>query len=140
MTARAEPCANRLMQVMAEDRVATGMSVRLVRSVAVATIAAQAEYDALYVDLEHGPLSIGESAEICMAALHAGITPLVRLPGIDAATATRVLDGGALGLIFPGVETAAQARTAVGLCRYAPAGTRSANWSIPQTGYLGRAD
>ena len=41
-----------------------------------------------------------------MAAQDAGITPIVRVPGFEHFHATRVLDGGALGVIVPHVDDA----------------------------------
>ncbi|WZB60433.1 aldolase/citrate lyase family protein [Achromobacter xylosoxidans] len=48
------------------------------------------------------------------------MTPLVRVPAIDAALIARVLDGGALGIIAPQVESAADAARVVACCRHPP--------------------
>ena len=53
------------------------------------------------------------------------MTPLVRVPAIDAALIGRVLDGGALGIIAPQVESAADAARVVACCRHPPRGRRS---------------
>src|SRR5690606_21678777 len=72
---------------------------------------------------------------ICLAALPTEVTAMVRVPSADPATVTRLLDSGAMGIIFSDVRSAEGARSAVRMCRYPPSGTRSINWTIPQTGY-----
>ena len=84
------------------------MTVRLVRGVEIARIAKTAGFDSLYVDMEHSSFSLETTGQICIAALEAGVTPLVRVPGV--AEVQRVLDAGALGIIAPHVQSAAEAR------------------------------
>ena len=60
-----------------------------------------------------------------MAALDAGIAPLVRVPNGEYSIATRVLDNGALGIVMPHVDTAAEAREVVQKLKYPPIGHRS---------------
>jgi 2-keto-3-deoxy-L-rhamnonate aldolase RhmA len=111
------------------------MGLRQARTPDIAMIAAACGFDALYVDMEHSPITTDSTAMICTAALGAGITPLVRVPGHDVHMATRVLDGGALGVIFPHVDTAEQAAALVAGCRYPPLGHRSVMGSGPALGY-----
>ena len=51
--------------------------------------------------------------------------PLARLEWNDPATIMRMLDAGALGLICPLINTAAECAAFVGACRYPPVGYRS---------------
>jgi len=111
------------------------MGLRQARAADIAMIAASCGFDSIYVDMEHSPVSLETTSTICIGALGAGITPLVRVPGHDFNMAARVLDGGALGVIFPQVETAAQARAMVDVCRYPPVGRRSVMGSGPSLGY-----
>lgn len=82
-------------------------------------------FDAVYVDLEHSTTPLDVTATLCATALGAGITPFVRVPSHDPATITRVLDGGALGLIVPHVDTAAQAAELAAVVHLPPRGRRS---------------
>lgn len=82
-------------------------------------------FDAVYVDLEHSSTPLDVTATLCATALGVGITPFVRVPSHDAATITRVLDGGALGLIVPHVDTADEAAALVDVVHLAPRGRRS---------------
>ncbi len=101
------------------------MNLRLARSVDIAMVAKAGGYDALYVDMQHAPYSI-ETTTICAAALGIGITPLVRVPNHDAQWMSRVLDGGAQGVILPDVNTRAQAEAIVSACRFPPLGANRA--------------
>jgi 2-keto-3-deoxy-L-rhamnonate aldolase RhmA len=49
----------------------------------------------------------------------------VRVPSRQYSLATRVLDGGALGIVMPHVDTAEEARAIVGHLKYPPLGHRS---------------
>ena len=111
------------------------MGLRQARTPDIALIAAACDFDAVYVDMEHSPISADTTAMICTAALGAGITPIVRVPGHDVHLATRVLDGGALGVIFPHVDTGEQAAAMASGCRYPPLGHRSVMGSGPALGY-----
>jgi 2-keto-3-deoxy-L-rhamnonate aldolase RhmA len=111
------------------------MNLRLARSVDIAMVAKAGGYDALYVDMQHAPYSIETTSTICAAAIGIGITPLVRVPSHDPHWMSRVLDGGAHGVILPDVNTAAQARAIVNACRFPPMGKRSVMGLGPALGY-----
>ena len=64
-------------------------------------------------------------AQISVAAVQSGITPIVRIPEGGYGVALRVLDNGALGIVVPDLSTAEQAREAVSHCKFAPLGRRS---------------
>ena len=112
-----------------------GMGVKAMRSVEIARIMKTAGYDWLFIDLEHGPTSVETAYAISVAALDAGIAPIVRVPHGELALATRCLDGGALGIVIPHVDTAAEARDMVQAFRYAPLGKRSIAGGYPQFGF-----
>lgn len=125
---------NTVKDKLARDEVVTSMTVRLVDRPAIATLAAAAGYDTIYVDLEHSPLSLQATSDICIAAMAAGITPFVRVPNVSSMV-SRVLDGGALGIIAPHVESAAAAQEVVELVKFAPRGHRSEGGPMPHFGY-----
>lgn len=124
---------NRVKEKIARGEVVASMTVRLVRGIEIARIAATAGFDSLYVDLEHSNFSLETTGQICIAALEAGVTPLVRVPGV--AEVQRVLDAGALGIIAPHVETADQARAYVRAAKYPPYGERSNAGPLPHLHY-----
>jgi 4-hydroxy-2-oxoheptanedioate aldolase len=102
-----------------------GCGVRMTRSVEIAVAMKTAGFDWLFLDLEHGTMSIEGAAQIAVAALDAGIAPLVRVPNGEYPIATRVRDNGALGIVMPHVDTAAEAREVVQRLKYPPTGHRS---------------
>jgi 4-hydroxy-2-oxoheptanedioate aldolase len=113
-----------------------GVGIRIVRSVEIAKTMAAAGYDWLFIDLEHSAFSIEAAGQIALAALDAGITPIVRVPNGEFSIATRLLDNGALGIVIPHVETAGEARTIVEKLRYPPLGHRGIMSSVPQFDYV----
>lgn len=126
---------NLAKQKLAAGELVLCMGLRQARTADMALIAAASGFDAVYVDMEHSPVSLESTSTVCIGALGAGITPLVRVPGHDADMATRVLDGGAQGVIFPQVDTAEQAKTLAAACRFPPLGKRSVMGSGPALGY-----
>ncbi len=124
---------NRVKEKLARGEVVASMTVRLVRGIEIARIAATAGFNSLYVDMEHASFSFDTTGQICMAALAAGITPFVRVPGV--AEVQRVLDGGALGVIAPHVRSAAEARDYVRAAKFPPLGERSAAGPLPHLHY-----
>ena len=123
---------NPLKARLARGEIVASMTVRLVADPAIALLARSAGFDSIYVDLEHGPFSIETAARICVAAQQAGLAPLVRVPGHGAEWIARALDGGAMGVIVPHVDTAEEARRVVAAAKYPPLGHRSAAGALPQ--------
>ena len=105
--------------------VSVGMGLRVSRTVDVAKAMKTAGFDWLFIDLEHSPISIETAVNISVAALDTGISPIVRVPWMEHWIATRVLDGGAMGIVMPHVENADQAREVVQKLKYPPVGHRS---------------
>ena len=131
MTNPSLPSANALKAKLARNELVLSMIVRLVRGVEIASIARTAGLDSIYIDLEHNSYSIDTTSQICMACLAVGVAPLVRIPGHDPALIARVLDGGALGIIAPHVESKADAMAIVRAAKYPPIGSRSFAASQP---------
>jgi 4-hydroxy-2-oxoheptanedioate aldolase len=127
--------ANVTLAKLKDGRLALGLIVKLHTGVEMAKIAKACDHDFLFIDMQHGGMSIESTIALCHASLDTEVTPLVRVPISDASTATRVLDNGAMGIIAPNVETADDARIFVKNCRFAPLGTRSVGAGYPQLGY-----
>ena len=136
MTIEAPP----LLRNHAKEKLSRGepvysMTVRLVRTVDIAAIASTAGFDSVYIDLEHSSFSLESAGQICMACNSLGVTPLVRVPGLDPSFIARVMDSGAMGIIVPGVESADEARAAVRAVKHVPLGERSLAGAAPQLNY-----
>lgn len=126
---------NAVLDKLRAGEVVLGLSVRMVRSGEIAKIAKACGHDWIFIDMEHSPLTLEKAVEISVAALDTGITPIVRVPGHEAFHISRVLDGGAMGVVVPHVNTAEEARRSVDACRYAPLGHRSAMGGYVQLGF-----
>jgi len=53
----------------------------------------------------------------------------VRVRGIDDPDVSLLLDNGAMGIVYPDINTAAEAKRAVDACKFAPIGKRSVSGS-----------
>ena len=122
---------NNVKTKLARDEVVASMTVRLVRNVEIARIARTAGFDTLYVDLEHSSFSLDTCGQICMAALEAGIAPFVRVPANTPEYISRVLAGGALGVIAPHIRSADEAKAVVRAAKFPPLGERSNAGGLP---------
>jgi 4-hydroxy-2-oxoheptanedioate aldolase len=118
-----------------QGKVAFGFGVRFSRSPEIARIASGIGYHWLFIDLEHNTMSIETAVQVCVAALDAGITAVVRVPGHERFHAQRILDGGAMGLWAPHIDTAEQARDFADNCLYSPKGSRGASASAALLNY-----
>lgn len=112
-------------QRLERGELSLGLGIRFSRSVEIAKILKTCGYDWLFIDLEHGTLSLDTAAQMSVAALDAGIAPLVRVPEGEYSMATRILDGGALGIVMPHVDSPEAARDLVAHLKYPPLGRRS---------------
>ncbi len=81
-------------------------------------------FDYAIVDLEHGHFGMERATDLLRACDAVGLAPLARVR--DVAGIAAVLDAGAVGVVLPGVESAAMAAAGVAATRYAPDGTRGA--------------
>ena len=119
---------------LAAGALSLGVGIRLTRSVEIAKAMAVAGFDWLFLDMEHGVMSLEACAQIATAALDAGIAPIARVPNGEYAIATRALDNGVLGIVVPHVDTAEEAREVVDRLKYPPLGHRSMGGIGPHYG------
>jgi len=127
----ASKARNPVLDRLARRLPVTAFGVRGARTAEIARIARAAGNDAIWIDLEHSTMSIDTAAQICAAALDIGLVPLARVPEKDYGVIGRLLDGGALGIIAPRIETAQQAAEIAAACRFPPRGQRSAIATLP---------
>ena len=76
------------------------------------------------IDMEHTPLDMGSLVHMLQAVAGTSMLPITRVPWNDTVMVKRVLDAGALTVMFPFVQNADEARKAVAACKYAPHGVR----------------
>ena len=86
---------------------------------------AQAGWDSVTVDLQHGVQDYMSMVHCFQAMQSHPVLPMVRVPWNEPGIIGKVLDAGAYGVICPMVNTVEEAKALVSYCRYPPAGTRS---------------
>lgn len=110
------------------------LGVRAARTADIIRVAHSTGHHAVLVDLEHSTMSIDVAAGLCAAAGDLGLMPFVRTPEREYGSIGRLLDGGALGIVAPRIETPSEALTVVRACRFPPRGQRSQLASVPALG------
>jgi 2-keto-3-deoxy-L-rhamnonate aldolase RhmA len=92
---------NKVKERLAAGQLALGLGLRQARTVDIGRILAACGYDWAFIDMEHNTMGIDTAAQIAVACHDAGVTPIVRVPGYEHYLATRLLDAGAMGIVFP---------------------------------------
>src|SRR5260370_28413665 len=69
------------------NQLAIGIGVRLVRNVDIIKVMKAAGFDWLFLDLEHGAMSVPTACEISTAAQGSRIAPIARVPYAETAPA-----------------------------------------------------
>ena len=126
---------NHAKRKLQAGELALGLGVAHLRTAATAMLAAATGHDWLFIDMEHGAISVHEATQMCLAALPTGITPIVRVASYALDEATRALDNGAMGVVVPHVDTPDRAREIVRVLRYPPQGSRSYGGPAPAFGF-----
>jgi 2-keto-3-deoxy-L-rhamnonate aldolase RhmA len=76
--------------------------------------------DFVFIDTEHTPFDRTILAQMCLSYKGYGLPPLVRISSPDPNEARKVLDGGALGILAPYIESPEQVRELVGAVKLRP--------------------
>lgn len=90
-----------------------------------AEVMANAGWDAVTVDMQHGLHNIETAMQMLQAISTTDAVPLARANWNEAAGIMRLLDSGAYGIICPMINTKEECEKFVGACRYPPLGYRS---------------
>lgn len=89
-----------------------------------AEVTAPAGFDWALIDMEHAPNDYFSTLGQMQAFAATGTTTIVRPEWNDPVMVKRLLDLGARGLLFPMINTVAEAEAAVAATRYPPRGVR----------------
>ena len=126
---------NHALRRLRAGKLALGLGLRNARTVDIAQIARTAGFDWLFIDCEHSSMDLDTAAQISSASLAVGITPVVRVAGLEHWHASRMLDNGAQGIVVPHVDSAEEARRVAAACRFPPLGKRSMGGGLQQLGF-----
>lgn len=119
----AKSCFNRLRLALSSGEPTFGVIVTM-PSVQVVQTLASAGVDWIIIDMEHSAIGPGAAHAMIAATTGTQLVPLVRLSWSHPWQAKTVLDLGAMGVVFPMICSAAQAREAARSVRYPPDGDR----------------
>lgn len=72
--------SNTIREKLLRDEIAYTLSIKLVRSVEIPMMAKTAGFDGILIDMEHSSFDLDTTGQLCIAALYAGIAPIVRAP------------------------------------------------------------
>jgi 4-hydroxy-2-oxoheptanedioate aldolase len=92
---------------------------------AVAEQLARDGFDAAVLDMQHGAFDVASAIRGIAHVALAGKPAIIRIPVGDFATASRMLDMGAAGIIAPMINTIADAKAFAAFTKFPPVGERS---------------
>lgn len=115
---------NRMKQAWSAGSPAFGFWSTIPDPFAIETVAGL-DLDYVVVDQQHGVIDYASMVSMVRTIQHAGAAPVVRVMQNEPWMIMRALDAGALGVIVPLVNDAAEAARAVAACRFPPQGARS---------------
>lgn len=125
----------RIREKLSQGRLVIGTMLVELRQPSVMTMLANAGFDFVLIDNEHGPFSVETIADLSRAARDAGVTPIVRIPELTYAHVAQALDGGAQGIMLPRVTDRAQVEECLRFMKYPPVGRRGAVLARGHTGF-----
>lgn len=114
---------NRIKEKLDNNTPAFGAQLRFA-SPAIAELFGHSGFDYIVIDTEHAPQTPPGIQAQLQAIGNTSATPVVRLSGINEEQIRLYLDIGAMGIIAPFVNTAAEAAAGARACRYPPTGIR----------------
>jgi 2-keto-3-deoxy-L-rhamnonate aldolase RhmA len=115
---------NKLRAILKSGGVALGTLVWETRGRGVVHTLAAAGMDFVMICTEHSAFNLETVVDMVAHAHAAGITPIVRIPDLQYAYVTRMLDTGCQSLIVPHVRTGDEVRRFVEMAKYHPEGRR----------------
>ncbi|MBI3586020.1 MAG: hypothetical protein HY088_02690 [Ignavibacteriales bacterium] len=115
---------NKLKRALKEGKNLIGTMLVEIRQPAVMQFLANAGFDFVLIDNEHGPFNLETIAELSRAAKFVGLTPIVRVPDITYTYVTQALDSGAQGVMIPRITNVQQVKDVIQMMKYPPAGKR----------------
>jgi 2-keto-3-deoxy-L-rhamnonate aldolase RhmA len=115
---------NRIKRALKGGQSVVGTMVVEFRQPSVMQLLANAGFDFVIVDNEHGPFGLETIADLTRAAKQLGLTPIVRIPDLTYPYIAQSLDSGAQGVMIPRVFNVEQVHQALQIMKYPPLGIR----------------
>ncbi len=129
--------ANRLRATLGAGGRGVGTMVAEFRQPAVMQLLANAGFDFVIIDGEHGPFGPETVADLARAAVACGVTPIVRVPAAEYVPIAQALDAGAQGVMVPRILGIEDAADAAAIATYPPQGRRGSAMGRGHTMFRG---
>ena len=126
---------NGMIEKLRRDEPVFGPMIMDLAGPGLPQIVANAGADFIVYDMEAGCLDMATVKNQLALVRGTGLAPLVNTSWHDYAMLARPLDSGAMGLMIPVVQTAAEAKEIVRICRYTPRGGRGVAFGIAHDDY-----
>lgn len=107
---------NNVKDKLSRDKPVYSVTVQLVRSIVIASIARTVGFDSIYIDLERSGISLDAAAQICVACLGLGIARFVPVPSVEPHFVGCMPS--ASGTIAPHLRSAEDAKVIVRAAKY----------------------
>ena len=115
---------NELRRIIADGKTVLNAWLAIANPFSAELMAHQG-FDAVTIDLQHGPVDFQAAVGMLAAISTTPAVPMVRVPWNEPILTAKLLDAGAYGVICPMINSKAEAEALVGACRYPPRGARS---------------
>jgi 2-dehydro-3-deoxyglucarate aldolase/4-hydroxy-2-oxoheptanedioate aldolase len=115
---------NPVKEKLRSGQVVLGQIVLELFTPGVAPMLAASGMEFVLYDMEHGRCDIGLLESMVISCRGTGIVPLCRVPDVNSAPMSRVLDLGVRGVMVPRMETREQMEETIAALKYAPQGRR----------------
>ena len=114
---------NLMMEKMRRGEPVFGCQARS-RSPLMAEMMSYCGLDYVFIEGEHFVHNIESMEHEICAVQMGGAVPIVRIPSHEEGLVLQVLEAGVMGIIFPHIDTAEQAKAAVNAVKFPPKGQR----------------
>ena len=109
----------------------------VIPSAITADIISSVGLDFIIIDAEHGPISFETAQDMAIACESRGVSPIMRVGGVDEADILKALDIGMHGIQIPNIHSSQDVEEIISLSKYPPIGkrgfspfTRAGNYSL----------
>jgi 2-dehydro-3-deoxyglucarate aldolase/4-hydroxy-2-oxoheptanedioate aldolase len=130
---------NHTRERLTKGETVLGCAIQAYRSPEIARAFAAAGFDYVFIDMEHGSFNLETAHDMIVAAVAAGITPIVRVGELLYSLVARLLDAGAQGIILPRVEDPRLLEEALSWLRFPPQGKRGFGVNTTMIDYEARS-
>jgi 2-keto-3-deoxy-L-rhamnonate aldolase RhmA len=128
---------NKVKRTLKAGGIAYGVMNLEFATLGIGRISAEAGAQFIVYDMEHNGWELETVRTLLATTRAADIVPLVRVPTTSYHFIAHAMDIGAMGLVIPLVNTAAQAREAVSYAMYPPKGKRGCAFALAHDDYRG---